>query len=83
VNWMDRLTERAELMGRMLDTIGAMNKVPVNLRADMELRSAAKRCVSCRETEACRLWLDSHPEGAEAPLDKCPNADLFNSWLHR
>ncbi|MBN9669753.1 DUF6455 family protein [Roseibium aggregatum] len=78
---MDRLTERAELMGRMLDTIGAMNKIPASIQANMEMRSAALRCVSCRETEACRKWLENHQGGADGPLDKCPNADLFKQWL--
>ena len=81
MNWMDRLNERAELMGRMLDTIGAMKNVPVGYQADTDLRSAALRCINCGETEACQKWLEAHPDGAERALPECPNADLFNSWL--
>ncbi|WP_428641355.1 DUF6455 family protein [Roseibium sp.] len=78
---MDRLNERAELMGRMLRTIDAMKSVPTGLHANIELRSAAIRCINCRETEACRQWLDSHEDGAEAPMQECPNAHLFKNWL--
>lgn len=81
MNWMDRLNERADLMGRMLDTIGAMKQMPVGLHSDAALRSAAHRCINCSETEACRVWLDQHPDGADRPLPECPNAQLFNSWL--
>jgi len=81
LNWMDRLNERAELMGRMLDTIGAMNHVPTGAHTDAALRSAAYRCINCSETEACRAWLESHPDGADEALPNCPNAPLFNSWI--
>ncbi|MCK7611695.1 DUF6455 family protein [Roseibium sediminicola] len=78
---MDRLNERADLMGRMLDTIGAMKQMPVGVQSGAALRSAAHRCINCSETEACRAWLDQHPDGADRPLQECPNAQLFNSWL--
>lgn len=81
MNWMDRLNERAELMGRMLETIDAMKHVPVGVQADLAIRSAAYRCIHCTETETCRRWLDSHPDGADRALPECPNAPLFNSWL--
>ena len=81
MNWMDRLNERADLMGRMLDTIGAMKQVPTGAHSDAALRSAAYRCINCSETETCRAWLDQHPEGADRALPQCPNAPLFNSWL--
>ncbi len=81
MNWMDRLNERAELMGRMLDTIGAMKYMPSGAQSQAVMRSAAYRCINCSETDACRTWLEQHPDGAEHPLDQCPNAALFNSWL--
>ncbi|WP_103222323.1 DUF6455 family protein [Roseibium marinum] len=77
---MKRLNERAELMGRMLETIGAMKHVPVGMQADQALRSAAYRCIYCTETETCKKWLNDHPEGADKALPNCPNASLFNSW---
>lgn len=83
MNWMDRLNERATLMGRMLDTIGAMNKMPSDYNTANEMRSAAMRCINCRETESCRKWLEEHPDGASQALAQCPNASLFNSWLDK
>lgn len=77
---MDRLNERAELMGRMLDTIGAMKHLPTAAHSDAEVRAAAFRCINCSETENCRKWLDAHSEGADEALDACPNSELFNSW---
>ena len=81
MNWMDRLNERAGLMGKMLDTIGAMDKIPAGARSDAALRSAALRCIHCGKTEACKAWLEDHPDGAAHPMKDCPNAELFNTWL--
>lgn len=81
MNWMDRLNERAELMGRMLETIGAMENVPAGTQADIDLRAAAVRCINCRESGTCMKWLEEHPNGAQRALPECPNAELFNSWL--
>ncbi len=81
MNWMDRLNERAELMGQMLDTIGAMKEVPAVVQTDADLRSAVIRCINCRETEACKVWLKDHADGAHHAPKHCPNSTLFNSWL--
>ncbi|MBG6175393.1 hypothetical protein IWQ55_003225 [Labrenzia sp. EL_208] len=81
MNWMDRLNERAELMGRMLDAIGAMKNMPTGIHSNAAIRSAAVRCINCRNTEACKQWLSDHPDGATHPMKNCPNAELFNSWL--
>ncbi|MET1414682.1 DUF6455 family protein [Roseibium sp. HPY-6] len=78
---MDRLNERAELMGRMLDTIGAMKNIPAGIQSDAAMRSAAIRCINCGNTEACKKWLQDHPDGATSPMKGCPNEDLFKSWL--
>ena len=83
MTWMDRLNERAELMGRMLETMGAMKAMPTGAYTDAAMHRAAHRCISCTETEACRAFLESHPEGANNTLPGCPNAPLFNSWLER
>jgi hypothetical protein len=81
VNWDGPMNERAELMGRMLDTIGAMKGLPGGVHADVDMETAARRCMSCQETEKCRQWLEHHEDGAEAPLKDCANAILFESWL--
>lgn len=81
MRWMDRMNERAHLMGRMLDTIGAMENIPQDKSAEAELRAAAVRCMSCSNSKECTGWLDAHKDGSDAPMESCPNADLFKNWI--
>ncbi|GGB58950.1 hypothetical protein GCM10011316_33750 [Roseibium aquae] len=81
MRWMDRMNERAELMGRMLKTIGATDHIPSYLSTGMELRAASQRCLQCSCSDECKDWLSTHDEGADKPMPSCPNADLFQSWL--
>lgn len=80
MRWMDRMNERAALMGRMMETIGATDKIPQSLVAESELRQAANRCLCCEKTEECAAWLKSHQDGAQAAPELCPNANLFAAW---
>ncbi|NBN63788.1 DUF6455 family protein [Pannonibacter tanglangensis] len=82
MSWMDRLNERAELMGRMMRTVGAMQAGHA-ATGTSEIRLAASRCMGCDQAEACRHWLDAHPEGADKAPDLCPNQDLFSTWQSR
>lgn len=81
MNWMERLNERADLMGKMLETIGAMKTDRSGMHAGISMRTATLRCLSCRETEACREWLAKRESGSGETPDHCPNAALFRSWL--
>ncbi|MEO9527947.1 DUF6455 family protein [Roseibium sp.] len=78
---MERLNERAELMGRMLKTIDAMKDSPPGTHSGSVPNSAAFQCMHCTATESCRKWLRDHPQGAGQVLPECANAALFNSWL--
>ncbi|MEP1931175.1 MAG: DUF6455 family protein [Roseibium sp.] len=78
---MNQLNERANLMGRMLQSIGALKGLPDGEIADIDLETAARRCMCCRETEACARWLESHPDGSGGPMKDCPNSALFSSWM--
>ncbi|MBO6756136.1 MAG: hypothetical protein JJ902_07400 [Roseibium sp.] len=78
---MDRMNERAQLMGRMLETIGAMDALPEGYSGGADLRQAAERCMTCDQPESCKKWLESHPDGAAAPMETCPNANLFKLFL--
>ncbi|MTI44244.1 hypothetical protein JM93_04083 [Roseibium hamelinense] len=81
MRWMDRMNERADLMGRMLETIGAMQSLPEGQRLDQELREASSRCMHCKNAEGCKDWLSENAAGASKPFQNCPNAALFSSWL--
>jgi len=80
MRWMDRMNERAELMGRMMQTIGAAEKMPQSFIAETELRQAASRCLQCEKTGECASWLHSHQDGAPEAPAICPNAELFSAW---
>ncbi|WP_417688975.1 DUF6455 family protein [Roseibium sp.] len=81
MRWIDRMNERADLMGRMIQTIGAMDKMPAGLSLESDLRLAASRCLTCSHTKACARWLEDNCEGADAPMSNCPNAEVFSNWL--
>ncbi|MBD8890061.1 hypothetical protein IG616_00755 [Labrenzia suaedae] len=81
MHWVDKLNERANLMGRMLETIGAMDRMPMGQCLGQDLRAAASRCSKCLSTESCKAWLDEHKTGASAPMPECPNSELFRRWL--
>ena len=79
MSWMDRLNERAELMGRMMRTLGAMQGGH-GLMGASEIRLAAQRCMGCDRAEDCRNWLDEHETGAREAPDLCPNRELLKAW---
>ncbi len=83
MNWMERLNERAEMMGRMLKTISAAKKPHASRQAESELRSAALLCLNCKETEACRDWRNGHRGGAAIAVKTCPNSHAFYRWPNR
>ncbi|MFD1693901.1 DUF6455 family protein [Roseibium aestuarii] len=74
------MNERAALMGRMLEAIGAMDHAPDGQCLGHDLRQAAGTCMGCNQAEACAHWLDAHPEGAGQAPEICPNRRLFASW---
>lgn len=80
---MKRFDERADLMGRMMRTVGAADGMPADVTLGNTLRSAAQRCLGCEKPEVCSHWLDEHRDGAARAPDYCPNADLFAEWSAR
>jgi hypothetical protein len=81
MRWIDKMNERANLMGRMMETIGAMDKMPNGISLGIDMRTAAARCKACECTRECALWLQENETGASAAPEMCPNADLFAEWL--
>ena len=83
MDWMSRMSERAELMGRMLDTLG-VNTHKLTAKSDKEeVRLAVERCRSCEHSIDCHAWLEAHKDGASAPMPTCPNAGVFKNWADR
>ncbi|SHM03003.1 DUF6455 family protein [Roseibium suaedae] len=82
MHWVDKMNERANLMGRMLETIGAMERMPTGQCLGHDLRTAVSRCSQCETTEACKTWLDKNKAGATEPMAECPNSELFRRWLN-
>ena len=82
MRWADEMKGRAGLMRRMLNTIGAMDRLPAGMCVGQEIRVAVDRCERCGKAESCERWLDENSEnGVIRAPDLCPNAALFNSWL--
>lgn len=81
MNWMNKMNERAHLMGQMLETIGAMDPDARGKCLEGELRTAASRCICCSHTRQCATWLQENTAGATAPFEDCPNAALFKEWM--
>ncbi|WP_209015106.1 DUF6455 family protein [Roseibium limicola] len=74
------MNERAALMGRMLETIDAMDPEQQGHSLARGLRTASGNCMNCKNAEACARWLDEHPEGTGMAPEICLNRTLFASW---
>lgn len=81
MRWADGMSGRADLMRRMLGTIGAMDRMPEGMCMGQDLRTAMQRCACCGESENCQKWIEEHSGEITRAPDLCPNAALFNSWL--
>ncbi|WP_150526226.1 DUF6455 family protein [Roseibium sediminis] len=83
MNWMNRLNHRAELMGRMLETIGVNTHDLEGHIPGEELNAAAARCEDCSHAGECRTWLEQNACGSSVPMEACPNHDLFVTWSNK
>lgn len=83
MNWMNRLNERAALMGQMLETIGIDAQSLEQTVPGDTLNLAIDCCASCERSDECRDWLAKHREGSREPMASCPNSDLLKSWANK
>lgn len=77
--FLSRLDVHSRLMGRMMARCGID---PVHFAQDrlgLTFTSAARSCMVCGRTEACRRWADAaEADGRVAePPAFCPNAERF------
>ncbi|MFC6671987.1 DUF6455 family protein [Marinobacterium aestuariivivens] len=78
MGFIRHIDDRLELMGLMLETTGAdLTKLSPGA-LDAQFRSAAYRCLGCRQEEQCERWLNEEHRHEKAP-GFCPNAELMNS----
>lgn len=80
MGFFEKMNTHASLMGRMMETVGALDHIPNTLQADIQLRKAATRCLGCSQPGECSTWLSEHEGGADRAPGYCPNADLFEEW---
>lgn len=75
-NLLDRISNRADLMERMMRKLGVREAVTQMPDAPSVMRNATIRCVSCSHSKECASWLDAATVPAHAP-GYCRNRELF------
>jgi len=80
MGFLKRLDDRAGLMNRMAETVGAdIGDAIIDGRLDaIGVRSALIACAGCGSAEECVHWMDAHPDGAQHAPDYCRNATLLD-----
>jgi hypothetical protein len=63
------------LMHRVLEREGATPRDGADVRTLVQMATAARGCLLCRDQETCRAWLKG--ESAASLQEFCPNADLI------
>lgn len=76
----NRIDQRANVMGRMAETLDVDITEAFARHADTvrAYRQAVMRCTFCPHDNACTAWMDAHAH-AEAAPDYCRNKDIFDS----
>ena len=77
--FLSRLDVHSRLMGRMMARCGIDPVGFAQERLGLTMASAARSCMACGRTEACRRWADAaEADGRVAePPSFCPNAERF------
>lgn len=73
---LGRMTRRADLYERMVDTLGMREPIARLADAPGVNRRAVTRCMTCDKPGECAQWLDEAEAPREAPA-YCRNHDLF------
>jgi hypothetical protein len=68
-------TTQPLLMHRVLEREGATAEDGADARTLVQMATAARGCLLCRDQQTCRAWLQG--ESAAALQDFCPNAQLI------
>ncbi|MEM1045567.1 MAG: DUF6455 family protein [Pseudomonadota bacterium] len=80
-NMVEILDERADMMARMLETLGLRNRPCSDAAAASDLRTAARNCMMCRSTGECQTWIaEQDIVGRTSDPTFCPNYARFMEW---
>jgi hypothetical protein len=78
---LDRIFRQAELMDRMMETVGVAPMVAARVDKGVGWYEARTRCIACCREQECRQWLQRTPAATGAPPDFCVNAEFFRRCL--
>ena len=75
------LDERANLMRRMLETLGIRQKARAEMGGAEDLQIVEQTCTLCQSTGICQSWLDEQEIiGRTSDPAFCPNYSRFLEW---
>ena len=77
---LDRVLSQAELMDRMIESVGVDPMALARLDRGMAWYEGRTRCIDCRHERQCRDWVEQQAALATPP-DFCANAALFRACL--
>lgn len=72
----ERVERQARLMGELMERLSIDPGAAAREGRGISFAAASRRCLVCRNSEACRGWLDAG--GGDAAPAFCPNAAYFN-----
>jgi len=72
----ERMDRQAHLMGAMMERLDVDLEGAATEAGGVRLEAAARSCLACRDSEACRRWLEANDGSAPA---FCPNAAFFGA----
>lgn len=66
--------EQLELLEQMIEQTSGSSNADMLTATDQDVRSAMFVCLSCRNTDVCKKWMEDDHTG-EAPPSFCPNSE--------
>lgn len=72
---LQRIDTQLDLFRRMSSNAEVAYEDASGFTLEQDMRRAVTRCIFCRQSEACKEWLNAAPSG-QCP-EFCPNAAFF------
>src|SRR6266487_1214823 len=78
----DRVFRQAELMDRMMESVGVGLTAAARVDRGMALYEARTRCIACCSERECRDWLArAESKSSPEPPQFCHNAEFFRPLM--